>query len=155
MKRIAAIVLLGLALLMTGCGTETATVSGRVVFSKPPTKPEEITVVLVGKSGQPVTALVAPDGTYTARGVDVGEVRVGLACQPAAYIAAVEAYTTSVDEEGKPKAARRKPGRRPSKPPVLEHFPNPVPAKYWDPLQSPLKFTAQVGENSFDIQISN
>lgn len=155
MRRTYAALLCGWAILATGCGEETATVTGKVVFAKPPAQPEEVQVVMVGKSGQPQTVTVESDGSFTASGVEVGEVRVGLACQPAAYVAAVEAYTESVDETGKPKVNRRKPGRRPAVAPSLEKFPNPVPAAYWDPLKSPVRWTTQPGENSFEIRIAN
>lgn len=155
MRRTYAALLCGWAILVTGCGEETATVTGKVVFAKPPAKAEEVRVVMVGKSGQPLTAIVEPDGTFSASGVEVGEVRVGLACQPAEYVAAVEAYSESVDENGKPKANRRKPGRRPMAAPSLERFPNPVPAAYWDPLKSPVRWTTQPGENSFEIRVAN
>ncbi len=69
MKRTVAAAVVSWALLATGCGAELPPQAGesRLLL---PAKPEEITVVLVGKSGRPVSVVVAPDGTYTARDVD-------------------------------------------------------------------------------------
>lgn len=146
------------SLFLTGCGADTATVSGRVSFRKPPPTSETLSLTFVGPSGQPVTTAVAEDGSYTAHDVEIGTVRVAVGCIPAAFAEATEAHRTS-SQSGSPVKPDRKPARKSTKlrelPPQLVQFPNPVPKAYWSPSTSRLTLTTAEGANLFDVFIEN
>lgn len=112
----------------------------------------------MGPSGQPVTTAVAEDGSYTAHDVEIGPVRIAVACIPAAYIEATEAHRTSA-QSGNPVKPDRKATRKSTKlrelPPQLAQFPNPVPKAYWSPSTSHLALTTVEGANAFDVFIEN
>jgi hypothetical protein len=153
-KRISASVCV-LALLATGCSTDTAEVSGRVTFRQPLKRPETISLTFMGPSGQTFTAPVAEDGSYRAEGLDVGETKVSVLCIPAEFLAAAAEHR-EIQKLGVAKLAAGKGGRRiASAPPQLASFPNPVPKQYWSTGKSPLGLTTVAGSNAFDIQIEN
>ena len=74
----AALVFLALVLPLAGCGGEqTADVSGTVTMNGKPPKIAGLTINFMSPAGKVAVAAIAEDGTYTASGVPVGEVRVG------------------------------------------------------------------------------
>lgn len=122
-----------------GCGKkDLATVTGTVSFRRPPTPGDEILLIFVGRTGEPITTKLGPDGTYRANDVAVGDVKIGVMCYPAAYQAAADA---AVEKNAMP--------------PPIEKYPNPVPKLYWDVRTSPVTTTTVVGPNTFDFQIAN
>lgn len=131
---------------LAGCGgPKTADVTGKVtVKGKAPNVPG-LTINFLGSDGRPVVAEVAADGSYAARGVPVGEVKVGFAVADAGAEAAARSGRpdpAALGEDGNPKAsperdALRAKAERASAAPAGPAFL----AKYNDPVSSGLTTT--------------
>jgi hypothetical protein len=130
-----------------GCsGNKTAEVSGRVrVNGKAPEIPG-LMITFMSANGEVVASEVGPDGTYRAKDVPVGEMRVGFSLAGAGQAT----KRTNAPDKTDPKTRARenvsqlKAGSREKSSKL------PLPAKFLDPLKSGLVFTVEPGsENTY------
>src|SRR5438128_2416907 len=63
---------------LTGCGSGTATVSGKIAYQGRPVLSGCVTIVNV--DGTASSGVIQPDGTYTVEGVKRGHVKIGVVC---------------------------------------------------------------------------
>jgi hypothetical protein len=140
--RRAALTAAGLALLLAGCGTglrekrlpETgATLEGTVRYGG---EPVLVAMVIVQGENGAGTAFIGEDGRYRIENAPLGTVHV-----------AVNTAAGRGDMMGKmmARANGKSQGALPS---IIS-----VPARYADPMRSPITTTVNTGENTFDIVI--
>jgi len=134
------LLLLALGWSLPGCGHKhpTATVSGTVKY-----KGELVQagmVVFYGSDNQAASAPISPEGTYTATGVPVGDVKITVTTpRPAAELK---------------KAAKQNKQRFGKGNPYPESVDTvTVPDKYGDPAKSPLSLTVKEGPQPYDIEM--
>lgn len=126
-----------------GCGSNVATVSGKVTFQGKPVVFG--TVSIIGPDGITQSGPIQPDGSFTVRGVGIGEGKV-----------AVTSFKPPDGTAGKAKGGGRDAGagddeRKPAQPDAAadpEVIKNwfPIPAKYGDHKQSGLTVTVGDGK---------
>ena len=130
----------------SGCGkgSATADVSGTIKIAGKPPKLERFQIAFMGgRENQIVTFPVALDGTYTATGVPVGEVKVGFVYIP-----------PEAAKAGKTRLPVPK-GKEPPTGPTKEVI-NPIPAGLREPSTSKVTFTVESGtKNTFNYDISS
>lgn len=137
---------LAAALGVLGCGGGTATVSGKVYYKGNLLKGGNVTFVSPGNPT--VVAAINEDGSYTAKGVPAGAVKI-----------CVE--TKSLNPAGQPKAPKYGPppgvespgGYNPSGGPDQGKRYVPIPESYSDPDQTDLTLQVTGGSMSHDIQL--
>ncbi|VTR93238.1 Uncharacterized protein OS=Blastopirellula marina DSM 3645 GN=DSM3645_29326 PE=4 SV=1 [Gemmata massiliana] len=126
--------LVGLAL--CGCGgAQTGDVTGRVTYQGKRLAFGSVVFMARGEKSEPVVCAIGPDGTYTAKGVPVGEVQVGVASPDP---------RTPLELRGD------------QKPLPLAADPKlwfPIPTQYSYPLTSGLSRTVTAGPNTHDIEL--
>jgi hypothetical protein len=124
-----------------GCaGRGAGNVSGRVTFKGKPLASGS--VVMAADEGPPVTAAINADGTYVCHNVLAGPVKVGVLSPNDA----LEAKERQAQKPGIPEVAADTP-----KFDAAKWFP--IPGKYANYMNSPLKFDVKKGENTFDIDL--
>lgn len=131
--------LAGLVLLaFAGCdGGKTAVVRGSVTIDR-----EQITfgtVSFVGADGRVDQAMIQPDGTYTMKKAPVGDVVITVQTYP------LPPQVEAPDAKGK--------GGKPSAAMGGARF-VPIPPRYGDSKQSPLKYTVQSGDQTHDLTLT-
>jgi hypothetical protein len=149
-RRTSAVLVPAVAILICGCGEPAkADLKGVVTLNGKPPNFEGLVINFLGMDGRPIAAVVAPDGTYSASGVAVGEVRVGFsvtdpdgdrawAAQGQAALGGEAAPAEKARPPADPAARRRRPT---------------VPERYRDALKSGLITTTKPGANSYDVDI--
>jgi hypothetical protein len=135
------------ALAVVGCGRSSGTVTGTVTYKGAPLKGGSVVFIPpTGGEAATVSAQIGEDGTYTAEKVPVGDVKVTV---DTSYL--------------KPARTSAAPHMQYSAPPGHEN-PNkssgnsganyvPIPPKYADPAQTPLKCTVKSGSQKYDIPL--
>jgi hypothetical protein len=142
-----------LAGLFAGCSSEkTGTVTGKVTLNGKPVSGG--TISFQAKSGGvPVTAFIAPDGTYRVELVPAGEVLIGVWSAPSEGAARGEVIKKSGSappEGGGAKAPP--PPEAPSAAPAADKLE--IPARYSDPGASGLTATVREGENTHEVTLT-
>jgi hypothetical protein len=129
------------ALALTGCRASVATVSGTVTYrGKPVTSG---TVVFVGEDHRvSLPAPIQADGTYTARRVPVGSVKVVVDNPRPVFIGRSSGGPRPTVDDPEVTANRE----------VAAHY-VPTPPKYRDPDQSGITLEVHGGTNPFDITL--
>jgi hypothetical protein len=122
-----------------GSFAQTADVSGKIKIRGQAPRLKGMEIVFLGANGTTtVSAPVNEDGTYTASGVPVGEVRVGLAYTP----------------DAKGRRGPVMPGKNGEAPPPVEPLKNPIPEPLRDPSTSNLTFKVESDKsNVFDYDV--
>ena len=140
-RRAAARVVVAVALIAApGCaGRGVGTVSGRVTFQGKTVASGG--VVMAPDEGPPIAAAINEDGTYVCRNVPTGPVKIGV-------VSPNDALEAKERQAQKPGLARA--GDLGNFNPA-EWFP--IPSKYANYMNSPLKFELKKGENTFDIEL--
>lgn len=149
-----------LAGLLPACGVSRCDVTGTVLFKGKPLVCGA--VVFFGSDGIPITADLRPDGTYAAKNVPVGEVRVAIhSLDPARPLnpeKGVNLGEGEADALADPKAKKRpagKPGDRSnwSNPEVDPSKWFPIPPRYERPDTSGLVRELRKGMNQVDFDL--
>jgi hypothetical protein len=135
-----ALLLILLAATLPGCGggRPTATVTGTVSY-----KGELVpsgTVAFFGSSNQVASAPIAPDGTYTATEVPLGQVKV-----------TVNTPRPAAELKKAAKQTKRRFGKGVEFPESVDSVS--VPDKYGNPAKSPLGLTVKEGSQPYDIEM--
>jgi hypothetical protein len=120
-----------------------------VTINGKPSGTSLLTINFSGRDANPVTAPIAPDGTYQVSGVPIGPVRASIGViDLEADRAAERAQRAGADNGG---AVETGGGRRSPAPP---REPKPIIAsKYTDPVSSGLQLTTEAGTNKFDMDL--
>jgi hypothetical protein len=119
-----------------------------VTINAKPSGTSLLSITFVGADGKPVSAPVAPDGTYLASGVPVGPVRASITVIDLEADRAAERAQQAGAEKGG--AIDRGGQRRPTSP----REPKPaIPNKYTDIVTSGLHLSAEPGTNRFDVDL--
>ncbi len=143
--RLGAVFLLG-SLVVSGCGPETASVSGKVRFRRQLLKSG--TVIFLADNGEMSSSLLAPDGTYHVPRVAPGTVRVAVVSHPAVPPGL---------QRGQPFIPRSRSDRstkiRDSRSPSILTICTPIPEKYSHPEESGLVFTVHSGNETLDFDL--
>jgi len=138
------------SLLLPGCSkARRASVSGKITVDNKAPGIKGVTISFVGIDNQAVTAEVAPDGTYTANGVLIGENKVSLN-----WIDASATDDTPPGPDADEKTVKEyKNKTEASKKPVKGR--SPIPDRYNDPAKSPLQVVIEPGEaNTFSPNLT-
>jgi hypothetical protein len=141
MEKSFGLTLLGLSLLLAGCGGPTeitypetgATLEGTVTYGK-----EQVSAALViaqNETGS-ATGFVGDDGRYRMQNVPLGEINLAV-------------NTEAGKGQAMGRSMAQSQGRAKGPPRLID-----VPAKYADPAKSEIKTTINKGANTFDIVIS-
>jgi hypothetical protein len=136
-------VLLG-ALALTGCGSGTTDLTGKVTYQGKTVVYGS--VVVIDSSGAPKSGTIQPDGTYRVSGVRTGAVKVAVSSPPPPG-SQPAAKPDPRDADDKPPA----PPVPPAPPEVIKNWFQ-LPNKYGDPNQSGLTGDAKSGQ-SFDLDL--
>ena len=133
------------ALAVAGCGRSAGTITGTVTYKGAPLKGGSVmfTPAAGGQAG-PVSVAIGQDGTYAAEKVPVGDVTVTVDTS----------YLKPAPRTG-PREDQAPPGHENPNKPSASGGANyvPIPAKYADPAQTPLKYTVKGGSQKYDIPI--
>jgi hypothetical protein len=134
-----------------GCGSSTATVSGKISFRNNPLHGGTVTFYGPGENGWTKTSTISDDGSYKLDHVPTGSARI-----------TVETKTAKVN----PQAKQKMPKMPKDKPPEgLEHSPFgqmqkqsadkfvEIPEKYKDPNQSGLTYEIKNGKQEHNINL--
>jgi hypothetical protein len=142
-----------------GCSQQGANVSGKVTVDGKPLTPKQtgLVVSFVGKDSLPVTASVADDGTFHAKGVALGDNSVAVYWVPPPGQdpgTKVKDGKLPASPEGgpdweQPPAPAKTPGKSQSA------ATSPIPEHYFDPNTSGLTFTVQPGQNTYNIDLKS
>ena len=132
---------------LAGCGgNKTAEVSGQIrVNGKSPEIPG-LMITFMSANGEVVATEVALDGTYRAKDVPVGEMRVGFSLAGTGQATKRTKAPDKTDPKtpAMEKVSQLKAGSKEKSPKL------PLPAKFLDPLKSGLVFTVAPGsENTY------
>ena len=124
-----------------GCGGDSGTVSGKVVYNGTPVKGGVVS--FIDGQGHAVNADVQQDGTYSASKVPLGDVKVTVttpkAATPNANTPSYEAPSGSGFQN--PNAAPASGGAKD----IVQ-----IPAEYGDPEKTTLKYTVKPGSQTYD-----
>jgi hypothetical protein len=142
---------------LAGCGGPSpANVSGIVTVKGKPPNLAGLTINLLGPDGRPVTAPVAPDGSYAAFGLAAGETQVGFSVTAPEADAAVVAKDRAaaggaIVPPGKARAPEPDDAPAPSRPrrPEIAAMLD----RFGDPRRSGLATTTKPGANRYDVDI--
>lgn len=137
--RVAAILLLSL-FVVTGCGSQKATVIGSVSYQgKPVTSGEVVLIDDAGRATMP--AYVRPDGSFAIREASVGRKRV-LFRNP---------KPSPLPEPDSPPSGEQDPELKLMAEALATY--TPTPDRYWDPGSSEIVFDLAPGENTCNIEL--
>jgi hypothetical protein len=117
---------------LAGCGSKLGTVSGTVTYKGE--KLKSGSVEFTGNNNQGDSAIIQPDGTYTAGKVPLGSVKV-----------------TVTTNAGASAGGMKPPPPLPGMPPVPEAVP--IPLKYKDTATSGLSLEVKSGRQTYDIPL--
>lgn len=120
-----------------GCGTSTATVTGKVTMNGTPVTAGAVTFHGEGQFVQ--SAAIDSGGNYSISNAPIGPVKVTV-------------------QSAQPRAARNMPGKTATKHPgekggAAAAASTSIPAKYGDPNQSGLSFTLKAGSQTIDLPL--
>ncbi len=136
---------LGLLLFVVGCGSGGATVTGTVTIDKKPVTQGE--VIFHSADGKKTArASIQPNGTYTAEGVPLGEVKITVATPPVPKMPTVAAKDYA-KFKGKMPEGVGIPGVSGAGGPS-------VPERYNDPKMSGLSMTVASGKQTKDLPLT-
>jgi hypothetical protein len=141
------VALAGLALGGCGCGGPgQAVVFGKVTYEGKVLNTSGVVISFLGQDGRPVTAEVAPDGSYTASGVPLGKAKVSVywAAPPGQDLASL-LKPQGFDPKGPPPVVDEQA--------IAARMQSPIPAHYGDPATSELTFDIGKGHNSYDVDL--
>jgi hypothetical protein len=138
-----AFLLLAAAIVMSGCGGGTSTISGTVSYDGKLLKGGNLTFVSDGKPS--VGTTINKDGTYTAKSVPSGKVTI-----------AVETESLNPGRRGgmayKPPPGQQAPAGLASKEDTADRFVA-IPPKYADPAESGLSLEVKGGSQTYNIEL--
>jgi hypothetical protein len=136
-----------LLMAVTGCGSGTADISGRVTYQGKPLPAGA--VIIHGANGKVQSGPISADGTYAIYKAPVGDVKIAVVTPkpPPPQPAATPGMKRSKGGGRKhPGAAEAHP------PPPVDKF-VPIPERYKDPEQSGLTFTLKSGSQTIDLDL--
>lgn len=138
-----------LGLVATGCGSSTATYSGKVSYKDSPVKGGNVT--FVSEEGKfPVSSPIAEDGSYTVANVPVGKVKICVETESFNMSGrAIPPSYKPPDEANAPKGYR---------PPDLSARAQryvAIPKHYAEAESTPLSITVSGGSHKYDIKLQD
>lgn len=139
--------LVGAFLLICGCSSGTADVTGSVTYNGKPVKTGTVTFFVDGAT--PKAGQISPDGTYKVAGVKIGPAKV--------TVASPDPSTPDPDKikrETDPSKIKGGGGKRPTGGTGKASGDwVPLPAQYADFTKSGLSYTVQASENKYNIEL--
>ena len=143
--RLVMLVVLAGALAVAGCGRSSGTVTGTVTYKGKALKGGSVVFIPpAGGEAATVSAQIGEDGTFTAEKVPVGDVKVTVDTS----------YLKPAPRTG-PREYQAPPGHENPNKSSGNSGANyvPIPPKYADPAQTPLKCTVKSGSQKYDIPL--
>jgi hypothetical protein len=132
LRRMTSLTAAAILTLAAGCGPPTGSITGTVTFDGTPLDGGIIS--FVPATGNSVAATIQPNGAYSVSGVPPGEAVVVITQGP------------SLAEQGKTLKEGKSKAPSPAKSPITE--------KYGDVNKSQLRFTVQVGPNTYSPSLT-
>jgi hypothetical protein len=135
--RLCALLVAAASVGVLGCGTKTATITGKVTYNNKPVTSGEV-IFLAQDGHASAHAPIRPDGSFTVTSAPVGPVQVAVDNPPPTK---VQATSTNRNDPEVREAWQQ-----------AAHYVA-TPPKYADPKQSGLRFDAKPGSNEFNVPL--
>ena len=144
--RLVMLVVLAGALAVAGCGRSSGTVTGTVTYKGKALKGGSVVFIPpAGGQAATVSAQIGEDGTFTAEKVPVGDVKVTV---DTSYLKPPPRTNTPMQYQAP--AGHENPNK-PSANTGANYVP--IPEKYAEPAQTPLKYSVKGGSQKYDIPL--
>ena len=135
------ILALAVPALLSGCGSKTGTVSGKVTYKDKPVPGGTVTFLVDGK--HTATSPIGTDGSYSIEKVPVGPAKIGVAPPPPA----ARLPGGKMMDPSKFGSSAEKPAAGPTTKPFT------LPPQYLNPNKSGLDYTVTGGKQEHDIPL--
>jgi hypothetical protein len=151
---VAVCLLLPLTLVALGCGGgsgsfPTAEVNGKVTYNGKPVTGGSMAFFLASDASKGKAVAINDDGTYSATGVPVGEIKVTVETDSMKPSPAPPPQVAKVLPKDLPEGS---PYAKPKEPKLPANY-VPIPAKYNNPNETPLKYTINKGTQTIPIEL--